>query len=81
MTGGPSVAKRARTIVWIRRFVQTVALVLFLVLLTANRPANIAAPTAPVSFFFDLNPLVMISTWLATHTFEGLSLLAPSPRR
>ncbi len=68
--------KRARRIVWIRRFVQTVALVLFLVLLTANRPANIAAPTAPVSFFFDLNPLVMISTWLATHTFEGLSLLA-----
>jgi MauM/NapG family ferredoxin protein len=76
VTGGPSVAKRARTIVWIRRIVQTVALVLFLILLTANRPANIAAPTAPVSFFFDLNPLVMISTWLATHTFEGLSLLA-----
>ena len=48
----------------------------FLYLLTANRPADGAAPSAPVDLFFDLNPLVMISTWLATRTLEGISLLA-----
>lgn len=71
-----SVAQKARRIVWIRRLVQSFALILFLALLAANRPANISAPTAPVSFFFDLNPLVFVSTWLSTHTLEGLSLLA-----
>lgn len=60
----------------IRRFVQTVVLGVFLVLLAANRPADTLAPTAPVTIFFDLNPLILVSTWLATHTLAGLSLLA-----
>jgi len=68
--------KRARSIVWIRRFVQTAALALFVFLLILNRPADTSAPTAPVTTFFDLDPLVMLGTWLSTHTFEGLSLLA-----
>jgi len=63
-------------IIWIRRAVQIAVLAVFLYLITANRPADGAAPTAPVDFFFDLDPLVMIATWLATHTLEGLSLLA-----
>ena len=66
---------KARRIIWIRRVVQTVALVLFLVVLAANRPADGVAPTAPVTIFFDLDPLVMVSTWLSTHTLEGISLL------
>ncbi len=66
----------ARKIIWLRRLVQTLALCLFLVLLTANRPADILAPTGPVGLFFDLNPLVLINSWLATHTLAGLSLLA-----
>ena len=70
-----SARTKARRIIWIRRAVQTVALLLFLVVLAANRPADGAAPTAPVTIFFDLNPLVMVSTWLSTHTLEGISLL------
>ena len=70
-----TVTRRARIIIWIRRAVQVVVLAVFLYLLTANRPADGAAPTKPVDLFFDLNPLVMVSTWLATHTLEGISLL------
>lgn len=70
-----SARTKARRIIWIRRLVQTLALVLFLVVLAANRPADGIAPTAPVSIFFDLDPLVLVSTWLATHSLEGLALL------
>ncbi len=70
-----SAVQKARRIIWIRRTVQTVVLAAFLYLLTANRPANGTAPSAPVDLFFDLNPLVMINSWLATHTLEGISLL------
>ena len=70
-----SAVQRARRIIWIRRSVQVVVLAAFLYLLTANRPADGAAPSAPVDLFFDLNPLVMISSWLATRTLAGISLL------
>jgi len=70
-----SVLSRARLIIWIRRSVQVAVLGLFVYLLTANRPADGAAPTAAVDFFFDLDPLVMIGAWLSTHTLEGISLL------
>jgi len=71
-----SVTSRARTIIWIRRAVQIAVLAVFLYLLTANRPADGAAPTAPVDLFFDLDPLVTIATWLATHALEGIALLS-----
>ena len=71
-----SVTSRARTIIWIRRAVQIAVLAVFLYLLTANRPADGAAPTAPVDLFFDLDPLVTIATWLATHALEGVALLS-----
>ena len=67
---------RARLIIWIRRCVQLTVLGAFLYLLAANRPADGAAPDATVDLFFDLNPLVLLTTWLATHTLTGLSLLA-----
>lgn len=70
-----SVARRARVIIWTRRTVQGAILLLFLSLLAANRPADGAAPTRPVDLFFDLDPLAMVSSWLATHTLEGISLL------
>jgi polyferredoxin len=70
-----TVFQKARTIIWIRRTVQGLALFLFVLLLVANRPADGVAPGAPVTTFFDLDPLVLVSTWLATHSLEGLSLL------
>lgn len=71
-----SVYQKARRIIWIRRTLQGLALFLFIYLLAANRPADGVAPTAPVTVFFDLDPLVTVSSWLSTHTLEGLSLLA-----
>ena len=70
-----SARAKGRRIVWIRRVVQTVVLALFVAVLAANRPADGIAPTAPVAIFFDLDPLVMVSAWLATHYLEGISLL------
>ncbi len=66
---------RARRLIWTRRTVQGLALLLFVVLLAANRPTTGLAPDAPVGVFFDLDPLVMIATWLSTHTLAGASLL------
>jgi MauM/NapG family ferredoxin protein len=71
-----NVHRRARLIIWIRRSVQVLVLALFVGLLAANRPANGAAPTAPVDAFFDLDPFLQLTSWLATHTLEGLALLA-----
>ena len=70
-----SVRVKARRLVWSRRAVQTLALVLFVVLLAANRPTAGTAPDEPVSLFFDLDPLVMVGAWLSTHTLAGASLL------
>jgi len=70
-----TVGAKARLIVRIRRTVQVVVLALFLYLLAANRPADGAAPTAPVDLFFDLDPLAMIGAWMASRTLEGISLL------
>jgi MauM/NapG family ferredoxin protein len=66
---------RARRIILVRRGVQTLVLLLFVVLLAANRPASGAAPEAPVGTFFDLDPLLMVTSWLASSTLAGISLL------
>ncbi|HPD72207.1 MAG TPA: 4Fe-4S dicluster domain-containing protein [Candidatus Krumholzibacteria bacterium] len=70
-----TVRARARRLIWTRRAVQTGALLLFLVLVVANRPTSGEGPTGPVSLFFDLDPLALAATWLATRTLAGLALL------
>jgi MauM/NapG family ferredoxin protein len=62
--------------VWLRRFVQTVSLVLFFGLLLATRAENGTTPKGPLQLFFDLDPLILLSTWFSTHKIAGLSLLA-----
>jgi MauM/NapG family ferredoxin protein len=71
-----SVHARARRLIWTRRTVQGLVLVLFVLLVAANRPTTGTAPDAPVGVFFELDPLVMLASWLSTHTLAGLSLLA-----
>jgi len=66
---------RARRLIWTRRAVQTAALLGFLGLLVANRPGSGDGPSGPVSLFFDLDPLVLVGTWLAAHTIAGLAWL------
>jgi MauM/NapG family ferredoxin protein len=67
---------RGRLLVWLRRSVQGAILLLFLALILATRGVDGAAPTSPIKLFFDLDPVILISTWLSTHTLAGLSLLA-----
>lgn len=56
--------------------VQGSVLVLFLVLLLATRDTESEAPSGWLKLFFDIDPLILLSTFLTTHTFAGLSLLA-----
>ena len=63
-------AKKKRTswIVWLRRLTQTGFFLLFcyLFLQTVYHPINKAG--RGVTFFFNLDPLVALSSWLASHT-------------
>jgi len=71
-------AKKKRTswIVWLRRLTQTGFLLLFfyLFLQTVYHPINKAG--RGVTFFFNLDPLVALSLWLASHAFVGAMLLS-----
>jgi MauM/NapG family ferredoxin protein len=67
--------RRARRLIFCRRAVQTVVLVLFFVLVAANRPQTGERPDGPVSLFFDLDPLATGSAWLAGRSLSGLAVL------
>lgn len=67
---------RARLIIWIRRGIQCFCLVLFFALLLATRDQQGAAPSGWLRLFFTIDPLILLSTWLSTHTLANLSLLA-----
>ncbi len=68
--------RRGRLIVWIRRVVQTASLSLFFALLLDTRSKDDGEPGGALQLFFDLDPLILISTWLSTHSLVGISLLA-----
>jgi len=63
-------------LVWLRRSLQTACLVLFLYLLVITRDQGGGEPVGSLKLFFNIDPLVLIAGWLATHTLAGLSLLA-----
>jgi len=69
-------AGRARRLVWLRRAVQTAGLLLFLGLLVATRQRDGAEASPWLQLWFDLDPLVLLGTWLSAHSVAGLSLLA-----
>ncbi len=70
--------QRGKTIpaVWLRRALQTFFLLLFLYLfiVTAFYPINETG--GPVTFFFNIDPLVLVTTWIAAHTVPATLLLA-----
>lgn len=68
--------KRTSPIVWLRRGVQAFFLFLFfyLFLKTAFYPPNNTG--GPVTFFFNLDPLVLVATWLATYAVPAALLLS-----
>jgi polyferredoxin len=63
-------------VIWLRRLVQTASLVLFayLFLETVYHPINRAGEH--VTLFFDLDPLVLLSAWLGSHTIIPALLLS-----
>jgi len=61
---------------WLRRFTQAAFLLIFFALLLGMRSKEGRELSPFVNLFFDLDPLVLLATWLATHTLSGLSLLA-----
>lgn len=63
-------------VVWLRRFSQTSFLLLFfyLFLQTVYKPINRTG--GGVTFFFDINPLVALNTWLAANTVPRAMLLS-----
>jgi polyferredoxin len=71
-----SAQSRGKRVVWVRRAVQIASALLFFELLRRTHSTSGAPPGGFVRIFFDLDPLVLLSTCLATHTLEGLSLLA-----
>jgi len=59
-----------------RRIVQIVCLALFLGLVLAARPRPGGAPSHLVELFFHLDPLILVTTWLAAHAVAAGALLA-----
>jgi polyferredoxin len=68
--------KTTSWIVWLRRAVQTCFLLLFfyLVVQTADHPINRVG--GRVTFFFEIDPLVLLTTWLASHAIVASLLLS-----
>ncbi len=68
--------KKTSWIVWLRRLTQTGFFLLFcyLFLQTVYHPINKAG--RGVAFFFNLDPLVALNCWLASHAFVGAMLLS-----
>jgi polyferredoxin len=68
--------KKTSWIVWLRRLTQTSFFLLFcyLFLQTVYHPVNKAG--RGVTFFFNLDPLLALNSWLASHTLVGAMLLS-----
>lgn len=68
--------QRTSKIHWLRRIVQTVCLLFFLYLFlqTVFHAGNVS--NAPLTLFFDLDPLVMLTVWLGGHAVASALLLS-----
>ncbi|MDX9975090.1 MAG: 4Fe-4S binding protein, partial [FCB group bacterium] len=67
---------RIRQVRWLRRTVQGGFLVLFFVLLLWARHPDKGRPSPLLELFFDLDPLVMVTTALAAHAVPAMLLLS-----
>jgi MauM/NapG family ferredoxin protein len=63
-------------VVWIRRLVQGICLLLFLHLLLDTRTRPEDPPGSFHRIFFNLDPLALLSTWLAAHIVPAVLWLA-----
>jgi len=63
-------------VIWLRRIVQILFLVLFLHLFLGTMLHGEGEPRGPVAFFFNIDPLILVSAFLASGTILTGSLLA-----
>jgi len=63
-------------IVWLRRLVQSVFFVLFVYLFLQAEYHPIDRTGGPVTFFFEIDPLVLLTSWLASHKLVTALLLS-----
>lgn len=68
--------RRTSWLVWLRRAVQTVFLLLFFYLFLETVYYPIDRAGGGTKFFFQLDPLVMLTTWLASHAVAAGMLLS-----
>jgi polyferredoxin len=67
--------KTAR-VIWLRRFIQSAFFVLFIFLFLQTTDHPINRVDSRVTVFFDLDPLVALTAWLASHKIERAMLLS-----
>ncbi len=67
--------KPGMKIVWLRRTVQTVSVLAFFYLIYKTDYSSDNKPGGPVEFFFQIDPLVLIDTWIAGGVIETGLLL------
>jgi polyferredoxin len=68
--------RKVRIIIWLRRFVQALFLLLFLYLFLQTAYHPIDRTGGPVTFFFELDPLVLLVVWLAGVAVPAALLLS-----
>ncbi len=68
--------KRTSPVVWLRYAVQAFFLLFFLYLFMQTTYHPIDEVGGPVTFFFEIDPLVLIATWLANHAAPAILLLS-----
>jgi polyferredoxin len=68
--------RRAPAIVWARRITQTTIFLLFIYLFLRNTYHPIDATGWHVTLFFDIDPLVLLTSWLASHVVVKTLLLS-----
>lgn len=62
--------------VWLRRLTQTVFLLLFLYLFLQTVYQPNGAKPGPITLFFDLDPLILLTVWLGGHAVSAALLLS-----
>src|ERR1035437_526546 len=68
--------RRTSRLVWARRASQAAFLLLFLILFLETAERSINRPGRGVKFFFEIDPLVALAAWLASHALPAGMLLA-----
>ena len=68
--------KRTSKVVWLRRLTQTIVFLLFVYLFLQTEYHPIDKTGGPVTLFFEIDPLVLVTSWLSSHQLVTALLLS-----